>query len=382
MPEICDFLVDRKNIGRWRWYINMPGADLEAGEISVIHHQFALTANNITYARCGEALRYWAFFPAPEPWGSIPVWGRGRVERSRCADIAEGERVYGFFPMSNRLVLRPTRIKSRGFIDGKPHRVDLARTYNEYVRIDHDPDYDDALADLHLVLLPLFNLSFFLAHFLAEGRFSGAGTVIVSSASSKAAIGLAFELRRIGTPGLNIVGLTVRAKSRSSWIAATAIASSLTRRSPPRSQIADLRFTSIFPAMTASSQSCTAPVPISAAPCAPVWRVHARSETPMTVYPGRSQSSSSRRGRFLSGEKAGALRNCAGACLANGGPSRPKSAIAWLSSVMRVAMPSEPSVIRFSPESGRPIVPISSAWTRLDSCSLDRSVCRSVRLDH
>lgn len=208
MPEICDFLVDRKNIGRWRWYINMPGADLEAGEISVIHHQFALTANNITYARCGEALRYWAFFPAPEPWGSIPVWGRGRVERSRCADIAEGERVYGFFPMSNRLVLRPTRIKSRGFIDGKPHRVDLARTYNEYVRIDHDPDYDDALADLHLVLLPLFNLSFFLAHFLAEGRFSGAGTVIVSSASSKAAIGLAFELRRIGTPGLNIVGLT------------------------------------------------------------------------------------------------------------------------------------------------------------------------------
>jgi hypothetical protein len=214
MPAICDFLVDRKDIRRWCWYFNTPDAPLEAGEITVIHERFAFTANNITYAHCGEALGYWAFFPAPAPWGSIPVWGRGRVDRSRCAGIAEGERIYGLFPMSNRLLLRPARIKPHRFVEGSPHRANLPHTYNEYLRIDHDPDYDDDLADLHLVLLPLFNLSFFLAHYLAEATFSNARTVIVSSASSKAAIGLAFELRRIGAAGLKIVALTSPSKTQ------------------------------------------------------------------------------------------------------------------------------------------------------------------------
>jgi hypothetical protein len=208
MPEICDFLVNRNDIRRRRWYCTTPDANLETGDIGVIHQRFAFSANNITYAHCGETLGYWHHFPAPEPFGSIPVWGLGRVERSRCADIAEGERIYGFFPMSNRVVLRPARIKPHRFVDGRPHRAGLPRTYNEYIRIDHDPDYDDDLADLHLALLPLFNLSFFLAHFLAEAGFSGAQTVIVSSASSKAAMGLAFELRRIAAAALKIVALT------------------------------------------------------------------------------------------------------------------------------------------------------------------------------
>jgi Protein of unknown function (DUF2855) len=214
MPEICDFLVDRNDIGCRRWYCTTPNLDLQSGEISIIHERFAFTANNITYAHCGETFGYWDYFPVPKPWGSIPVWGRGRVDRSRCADIAEGERIYGFFPMSNRLLLRPARIKPHRFVDGRPHRASLPRTYNEYIRIDHDPDYDDDLADLHLALLPLFNLSFFLAHFLAEARFSEARTVIVSSASSKAAIGFAFEMRRITPAGLKIVALTSPPKAK------------------------------------------------------------------------------------------------------------------------------------------------------------------------
>lgn len=210
MPDVCDFLVDRNNLECWRWRFNASDAedDLDAGEISISHQRFAFTANNITYAHCGDTTGYWAYFPAPDPWGSIPVWGLGRVERSRCAAIAEGERIYGFFPMSNRLVVRPARMKPHRFVDAQPHRADLPRTYNEYVRIDHGANYDDDDADLHLVLRPLFSLSFFLAHFLADKRFLNARTVIVSSASSKAAMGFAFELRRIGPADLKVVGLT------------------------------------------------------------------------------------------------------------------------------------------------------------------------------
>jgi hypothetical protein len=212
MPEICDFLVDRKDVGCRRWYFTTPDMDLQTGDIGVIHQRFAFSANNITYAHCGETLGYGDYFPAPRPWGSIPVLGLGRVDRSRCADIAEGERIYGFFPMSNRVALRPARIKPRRFVDGRPHRASLPRTYNEYIRIDHAPDYDDDLGDLHLALLPLFNLSFFLAHCLAEARFCHAQTVILSSASNKAALGLAFELRRITTVGLQIVALKSQPK--------------------------------------------------------------------------------------------------------------------------------------------------------------------------
>jgi hypothetical protein len=220
MSETCNFLVDRKDLACWRWHLGQPGEkdDLDPDEISVCHQRFAFTANNITYAHAGEARGFWDFFPASPPWGSIPAWGIGRVERSRCAEIAEGERIYGFFPMSNRLVLRPERIKPHGFVDGRPHRVHLTRTYNEYVRIDRDRNYDEGEADLHLVLRPLFSLSFFLAHFLADNGFFGARTVIVSSASSKAAMGLAFVLRRIGTGDLKIVGLT--SPSRIEFLAA------------------------------------------------------------------------------------------------------------------------------------------------------------------
>jgi hypothetical protein len=128
------------------------------------------------------------------------------VIHSRHDELAEGEDVYGYFPMSSHLVLQPEHMKATGFVDAMPHRVTLPRTYNEYVRIDRDPAYDAAAADAHLVLRPLFSLSFFLAHFLADADFFGANFVIVSSASSKTAMGLAFQMHRLSQ--VRTIGLT------------------------------------------------------------------------------------------------------------------------------------------------------------------------------
>ena len=52
--------------------------------------RFALTANNITYAAFGEAMKYWQFFPADEGFGCIPVWGFATVVESRCTGITPG----------------------------------------------------------------------------------------------------------------------------------------------------------------------------------------------------------------------------------------------------------------------------------------------------
>ncbi len=68
-----------------------------------------MTANNVTYAVFGDAMRYWDFFPAPDldgvPQGRVPLWGFAEVERSRVAGVDEGTRVYGYLPTSSHLVV-------------------------------------------------------------------------------------------------------------------------------------------------------------------------------------------------------------------------------------------------------------------------------------
>ena len=57
-----------------------------------------------------------------------------------------------------------------------------------------------------MILWPLFFTSFLIDDFLHDNAFFGAEDVVVSSASSKTAIGTAFELEQRG--GVDVVGLT------------------------------------------------------------------------------------------------------------------------------------------------------------------------------
>lgn len=63
----------------------VPGATgLEPGTAVLRVERFALTANNVTYGACGDVprLEYWRFFPAPDGWGRVPVWGFASVVAS------------------------------------------------------------------------------------------------------------------------------------------------------------------------------------------------------------------------------------------------------------------------------------------------------------
>ena len=84
--------------------------------------RFAFTANNITYAVLGDRLKYWSLFPAPEGFGSIPVWGFGEVIASKHPMVAIGERLFGYFPMSTHLVMEAADVSKRGLRDAAPHR--------------------------------------------------------------------------------------------------------------------------------------------------------------------------------------------------------------------------------------------------------------------
>ena len=187
---------------------------LADGDILVRLERFAFTANNVTYGAIGKQIGYWQFFePYLNPgdtdtaWGIIPVWGFGVVEESQNPDIEAGERLYGYFPMAHYLQIAPTRISAERLVDGAPHRAELPAVYNNYARLGKAAG--DATADsLRALLNPLYGTSFCLCDALQEEDWHGGEQVVILSASSKTAIGLAYGLSKIEGARPKIVGLT------------------------------------------------------------------------------------------------------------------------------------------------------------------------------
>jgi len=180
---------------------------LADGQVRVRVESFALTSNNITYAAFGDAMNYWQFFPTSDDgWGTIPVWGFGSVAQSLHPGVAVGERLYGYYPMASATVLTPARLNTSGFYDGAPHRRELHAVYNQYLRCSADPFYTPDTEDTQALLRPLFITSFLIDDFLADNDFFGAGTMLLSSASSKTAYGTASQLAQ--RPGIEVIGLT------------------------------------------------------------------------------------------------------------------------------------------------------------------------------
>ena len=192
-----DFLVDKADWKRHR-FADVPVPALAPGQVLFRVDRFAFTANNVTYALAGDLLGYWRFFPAPDGWGRLPVMGFGDVIRSTHPDVAEGTRCFGFYPMSRHLVIEPGRVSASQIVDGAAHREGLAPAYSQYSPVEHDalhrPEHEDVL----MLLRGLFMTSFLADDFLAEHDHYGAESVLISSASSKTSIALAYQVSRAG----------------------------------------------------------------------------------------------------------------------------------------------------------------------------------------
>lgn len=195
-PQTLSFMVRRQDLRRYRFAEgSLSTAALRSSQILLAVDKFAFTANNITYALVGERMAYWSFFPADAEWGRIPVWGFADVVNSNHAQISEGERIYGFFPMSTHLIVDAERVERDSFFDGAAHRRSLHPAYNRYLRLERS-QLDASREDLQALLRPLSTTAFLIDDYLADSDFFGAQAVILSSASSKTAAGAAFFLHR------------------------------------------------------------------------------------------------------------------------------------------------------------------------------------------
>ena len=185
--------------------VDLPDTPLAEGAVRLAIQSFAVTANNVTYAVIGDMFHYWNFFPAPEDWGIVPMWGHAIVTHSNCPDISVGERVYGYLPTATQLDVVPGKISAGGFTDMAEHRQPMSAIYNQYNRLAADPQHSPAHEDARMIFSPLFTTGFLIADFYQRNNWFGAQALIMTSASSKTAMGLAHcakaaaqQIRRIG----------------------------------------------------------------------------------------------------------------------------------------------------------------------------------------
>lgn len=207
MSSIVQLQVQRRDLKQAR-VVTAPLTPPAPGEVVVAIDRFALTANNVSYALTGESIGYWGYFPIDADWGLVPVWGFATVTASACPDIAVGERLYGFFPMASHAQLAPGKVSASGFTDMAAHRRDLPALYNRYSRLAGEPPALADAGDVRALLFPLFATSWVLADYLDDNAAFGASQVLIASASSKTAFGLAWMLTREPAVRRRVVGLT------------------------------------------------------------------------------------------------------------------------------------------------------------------------------
>jgi hypothetical protein len=205
--QIHEIWANKNNLRETK-IVHIGLAPLNDGEARVAIDKFALTANNVSYAVSGDQIGYWKYYPAPDPWGKVPVWGFGDVIESRCKEIPVGERIWGFFPMASHVTLSPGRIGEKQFTDMAPHRAPLPSLYNNYQRTNNDPPELKSFEDQRCLLFPLFATSYVLYDYLVAHEFFGASDVLVGSASSKTGFGLAYLIHRDKQAGKKVIGLT------------------------------------------------------------------------------------------------------------------------------------------------------------------------------
>ena len=198
------FEVDRQHLQNTQ-ITELPDPKIQNGEANIRVDQFAVTANNITYGVAGDMVGYWQFFPAQGQWGRIPVWGKGTVIDSGETALKNGDEYYGYYPMASYLIVKPTDVSPRSFIDGSEHRNRLPPVYNQYSLMSEENGFDRTYDQHRMVYFPLFMTGFVLDDYLFDNGFFEAENNVLSSASSKTAISTAFQLKK---RGVQVTGLT------------------------------------------------------------------------------------------------------------------------------------------------------------------------------
>ena len=218
--DVRVFEVEKANLHKTRLTSFTLEQPLEDNEVILKVDKFALTANNISYGVAGDTLGYWRFFPTEETseannnkqWGRLPVMGFADVIVSNNDHIKVGERVWGFMPMASHVKILAGRVNHNGFSDVSPYRKGLAPLYSVFERVSANPFYSAKNEDFDILVRGLFTTSWLVDDFMNEHTYFDASQYLITSASSKTSIALAFAIKQRGT--MPAVGITSAANRK------------------------------------------------------------------------------------------------------------------------------------------------------------------------
>jgi len=196
--EIKTFEVEKSNWLNTRVQTTTFNGDLNENQVLFDVDRFALTSNNISYAASGDMLGYWQFFPTTDGYGRIPAMGYANVIQSNHPEIEIGNRYWGFYPMSTHLIAKAGKITKSGFSDVSEHRAKLAPIYSRFDDVRFNPLYEEEREDQDLLLRGLFLTSWLVDDFMFDNDHFGADTYVITCASSKTSIALAFVAKQRG----------------------------------------------------------------------------------------------------------------------------------------------------------------------------------------
>ena len=196
--EIKTFEVEKSNWLNTRVHSTEFNHNLKTNEVLFEVDRFALTSNNISYASAGDMLGYWQFFPTTDGFGRIPAMGYANVIQSNHPDIEVGNRYWGFYPMSTHLIAEAGNITKAGFSDVSLHREKLAPIYSRFDDVRFNPLYKEEREDHDLLLRGLFLTSWLVDDFMFDNDHFGADSYVITCASSKTSIALAFVAKQRG----------------------------------------------------------------------------------------------------------------------------------------------------------------------------------------
>lgn len=174
------------------WSIDVERFDPRNSAVSMITktdkpilavERFALTANVLTYAATGNDYGYWSLYPAASGRGHVPVWG---YATGTTPDDGLSTSVFGLLPMASHVAL-DLRATRNGWRETSDTRALLNPVYNRYAHAEGTI----AQRNANMLFRPLLIAAFVLDQWLQEEARFGADAILVTSASSKTALGLA-----------------------------------------------------------------------------------------------------------------------------------------------------------------------------------------------
>ena len=92
-------------------------------------------------------------------------------------------------------------------MDTTDYRQPMSPVYNTYQRLAADPEHDPARESERMIFGPLFKTGFLIEYFMRKENWFGAEKVVLTSASSKTAMGLA-SVAKQNSPDVKRIGLT------------------------------------------------------------------------------------------------------------------------------------------------------------------------------